>query len=390
MAEGEGAGRACDRGFRDGVTGRLTQEQAGVLVAVGDEAQRKADEREWSALEAREKQKAERRAREAKEKAEAERKAREEAERAAREKAERERKERAAREKAEAERKAREDAERRRALLKPGRTFRDCPECPEMVVVPAGSFMMGSPHDEEGRDKDEGPRHRVTIPKPFAVGKYEVTRREFEAFVFATGRDMTGGCFYWNVKEKKLKRDGARTWATPGLEQTELDPVVCVSWLDATTYVNWLSVKTGKQYRLLSEAEWEYAARSGTTTPFHVGGSITTSEANYNGNFTYGVGTKGVFRRKTTPVGSFKANGFGLHDMLGNVYEWVADCRNSNYRGAPGDGSAWRDGDCSWRIRRGGSWVNRPPYLRSANRAGGIKSHRNIYTGFRVAQTLDP
>ena len=212
---------------------------------------------------------------------------------------------RAARKKAERVRKAREarkraEDERRRVLLRPGRTFRDCPECPEMVVVPAGSFMMASPHDEEGRDKDEGPRHRVTIAKPFAVGKYEVTRREFGAFYNATGLMMVG-CRIYDSRERKWKNDNARSWRSPGFEQTDLDPVVCVNWDDTRAYVRWLSIKTGKPYRLLSEAEWEYAARAGTTTPFQFGGSITTSEANYNGNITYGVGTKGVFRREDDP-----------------------------------------------------------------------------------------
>ena len=145
----------------------------------------------------------------------------------------------------------------------PGTVFRDCPECPEMVVVPAGSFLMGSSPDEKGRRKCESPLHRVSIPKPFAAGKYEVTKREFGVFVRATGRDMEGGCWLFDPVEGKGKKDVARSWRSPGYEQTDRDPVSCVNWSDAQAYVNWLSEKTEKLYRLPSEAEWEYAARVG-------------------------------------------------------------------------------------------------------------------------------
>ena len=186
---------------------------------------------------------------------------------------------------AEAERLAREREH------EPGRVFRDCDACPEMVVVPAGSFMMGSPSSEEGRDDDEGPVHRVTIPAAFAVGKYEVTFSEWEACVAG------GGC--------DGHRPGDLGW---GRGQR---PVIHVSWKDARSYVGWLSRKTGKQYRLLSEAEWEYSARAGTTGPFHFGSTISTDQANYNGNYgTYGSGRRGSIGEKTVPVGSFPANGF--------------------------------------------------------------------------------
>ena len=250
-----------------------------------------------------------------------------------------------------------------------GAVFRDCAECPEMVVVPSGSFMMGSPSSEEERDDDEGPVHRVRIPRPFAVGKHEVTFAEWDACV------RGGGCGGYRPDDRGWGR-GRR-------------PVIEVIWNDAKSYVRWLIGKTGKPYRLLSESEWEYAARAGTRTPFHTGRTISTDQANYNGNYTYGSGRKGVYRKKTVPVGSFDANGFGLHDMRGNVWEWVEDCWNDSYAGAPSDGRAWKERCGSYRVSRGGSWYNDPRYLRSANRNRVDTGNRNNDIGFRVARTLD-
>ena len=237
-----------------------------------------------------------------------------------------------------------------------GQRFRDCPECPEMVVVPAGSFLMGSPDAEEGRFEDEGPLHRVTFAAPFAVGIYEVTFDEWDACV------ASGGC--GGHRPKDLWGRGRH-------------PVIFVNWNDAQSYVRWLSDKTGKRYRLLSESEWEYVARAGTRTPFHTGSTISTGQANYNGN-------------KTVPVGSFPANAFGLYDVHGNVWEWVQDCWNGNYQGAPRDGSAWESGNCPVRVLRGGSWYYEPGSLRSANRNGYYPGVRNGIGGFRVARTLTP
>ncbi len=305
---------------------------------------------------------------------------REEEERKAREKAERKRREREAREKAERE---------RAALARKwpaGRTFRECDACPEMIVVPAGSFTMGSPASEESRDDSEGPVHRVTIGAPFAVGKYEVTRGEFSRFVEATGHSTGYSCNTYEGDEWK-DRPG-RGWRNPGYRQDERHPVACVSWDDAQAYVGWLSKKTGKPYRLLSEAEWEYAARAGTMSPFHFGPTISTDLANYNGTHPYSSGRKGVYRKKTVPAGSFPANGFGLHDVHGNVYEWVEDCWNGSYRGASSDGSAWASGDCSVRVLRGGSWFNVPRNLRSAKRIRSGTGYRDVSVGFRIARTL--
>ena len=252
-----------------------------------------------------------------------------------------------------------------------GSRFRDCPECPEMVVVPAGSFLMGSPGTEEGWFDDEGPVHRVTIDSPFAAGVYEVTFASWDACAAASG-----GCNGYRPEGVSWGR-GRR-------------PTINVSWDDAQTYVRWLSGKTGKHYRLLSESEWEYVARAGTRTPFHTGSTISTDQANYDGNDVYGSGREGVYHGKTVPVGSFPANAWGLHDVHGNVWEWVQDCWNDSYQGAPRDGSAWESGDCSLRILRGGSWLSMPRNLRSANRVRDFTGNRDINIGFRVARTLTP
>ena len=247
-----------------------------------------------------------------------------------------------------------------------GESFRDCSDCPQMVSIPAGSFMMGSPANEAGRSVDEGPQRRVTVPA-FAAGKYEVTWAEWGRCVAA------GSC-------ASLTADGFGGGTRP---------VTNVSWDEAVAYAKWLSSKTGQTYRLLSEAEWEYAARAGTTTPFSFGSTISTSQANYNGNYTYGTGSKGEYRQKTTAAGTFPANAFGLYDMHGNVWEWVQDCFAANYSaGQPSNGSAYTSGSCSDRVGRGGSWGNDPQLLRSAIRGGDVPTLRNDNLGFRVARTL--
>ena len=252
-----------------------------------------------------------------------------------------------------------------------GRQFRDCDACPEMVVVPAGSFTMGSPPSEEGRWDNEGPQHRVTISEPFAVGKYEVTFAEWDACVAASG------CNRYRPDDEGWGRDQR--------------PVINVSWKDAKAYVGWLSRRTGERYRLLSEAEWEYAARAGTTGPFHFGLTISTDQANYEGNYSYGSGRTGVYREKTVPVGSFRANRFALHDTHGNVWEWVEDCWHGSYADAPTNQSAWSaGGDCDQRVVRGGSWINGPSGLRSAIRSLDSSGNRESFFGFRVARTLTP
>ena len=262
-------------------------------------------------------------------------------------------------------------------LTRPGGRFRDdCAGCPQMVVIPAGSFMMGSPESEEGRDDDEGPEHQVEIGEPFAVGAYEVTRDEYGTFVSETGHAGGTSCWVYTGGEWK-EREGA-DWRNPGYSQTGRDPVACVNWEDAQKYVEWLRGKTGEEYRLLSEAEWEYAARAGSGTRYSFGDDISPNDANY-GNI-----------RKTQPVGSYRANGYGLYDMHGNVWEWVEDCWNDNYEGAPTDGKAWKSGDCSRRVLRGGSWSDLPRGLRAAYRFGLGTGIRISVNGFRLARTLAP
>ncbi len=270
---------------------------------------------------------------------------------------------------------------------RPGEKFRDSEHSPEMVVVPAGSYMMGSPSSEEGRSCAEGPQHCVTIAQPFAVGKYAVTQGEFSHFVLATGYgDLSIRSVLENNWFGKDRRDLVG-WL-------DARPVVSVSWQNAQAYIKWLSEMTGKMYRLLSESEWEYAARAGTTGPFYFGDTISPDQANYDGSYNYGSGSKGVFRAMRVAVGSFPGNDFGLYDMHGNVLEWVEDCWHENYLGAPSDESAWTTGgNCSKRVLRGGSWYAEPQCLRSANR--GCWRHDSAgdwwedgETGFRVARTL--
>ena len=267
-------------------------------------------------------------------------------------------------------------------VLKVGDVFRDCAHCPEMVVVPSGSFMMGSPPSEEGRHDSEGPVHRVTIGARFAVGVYEVTRGEFGRFVSSTGRSMGDGC--------RTREDGewadrsGRSWRSPGFSQTDLHPAVCVSWDDARAYVDWLSREMGEAYRLLSESEWEYVARAGTTTRYHWGDAIGRNLAN-----CWDCGSRWD-GESTSPAGVFGANGFGLHDVHGNVFEWVEDCWHDSYAGAPRDGSAWKGGDCSRHVLRGGSWLSVPRFLRAALRNWDDAGNRYNNVGFRVARTFTP
>jgi formylglycine-generating enzyme required for sulfatase activity/uncharacterized caspase-like protein len=274
-----------------------------------------------------------------------------------------------------------------------GASFRDrtadgrpCLECPEMVVVPAGGFTMGSPLGEVGRYSDEDPLRRVTIARPFAVGKFEVTRGAFAAFVLETGHSVGDKCFIG--EGGKWQHRSGRSFLNPGIQQDDGHPAVCVSWTDATAFAGWLSRKTGKTYRLLTEAEWEYAARAGTSTPFWWGSSSSPSQANYDGTSTYGGGATGEYRGKTVPVDSFAANPWGLYNVHGNVWEWVQDCWNGSYNGAPTNGSAWTTGDCGRRVLRGGGWGSRPGDLRAARRSHDTTGHRAYELGFRLARTL--
>ncbi len=283
------------------------------------------------------------------------------------------------------------------APLGPGQVFRDCDACPEMIVIGPGAYTMGSPPDERTRGKDEGPQRQVRIESPLAVGKYEVTREEYAAFVEESGRETAGGCWFGDGSLDQWRQDGARSWREPGFDQGQRHPVVCVSWDDAKAYAAWLSEKTGRGYRLLSEAEWEYAARAGTTSARYWGDEVTGQcqnangadagfRANYRAVATSECRDQGV---RTAEVGTHGENGFLLSDMLGNAWEWVEDCLHKDYAGGPDDGAAWlRRGDCDRRMLRGGSWYSHPGVLRSAARGSDAAESRNFDTGFRVARDL--
>jgi formylglycine-generating enzyme required for sulfatase activity len=238
-----------------------------------------------------------------------------------------------------------------------------------MVVVPTGNFIMGSTQSEPERSFDEA-QVRVSIAAPFAVGKYAVTFDEWDACV------ADGGCNGFKPADQGWGRDK--------------HPVINVNWEDAKAYTAWLSHKTGKAYRLPSEAEREYVTRAGTTTPFWWGSSITPQQANYDGTYGYEGGTKGEYRQKTVPVDSLWPNLWGLYNVHGNVWEWTEDCWNDANTGNPGDGSARTSGDCSRRVVRGGSWASYPRSLRSAFRARSIAVYRNTYQGAPLARILDP
>lgn len=237
-----------------------------------------------------------------------------------------------------------------------------------MVSIPGGCFMMGSAADEPERDKDEGPQHRVCA-KPFELGRYEVTFADWDACV------ADRACTH---------KPGDEGWGR------ERRPVVNVSWEDVQEYLRWLNAHTGKGYRLPSEAEWEYAARAGTVTPYSTGNCIHTSQANYDGTFPYAecMAPADTDLHKTLPVGSFAANPWGLYDIHGNANEWTQDCWNENYSGAPTDGSAWQEGNCSRRVVRSGSWYGYAVQLRSAYRCRSHPTFKHRSLGFRLARSL--
>jgi formylglycine-generating enzyme required for sulfatase activity len=283
------------------------------------------------------------------------------------------------------------------ADLEPGAVFRDCPTCPEMVVVPAGSYDMGSPVGEGDYLADEKPFHTVTIDAPLAVGRYEITRGEFAAFVRETGHEAAG-CRFWDGEARERRYEDARDWRDPGFDQDDSHPVVCVSWHDARAYANWLSDRTGERYRLLSEAEWEYAARAGTAEArfWEVASDEACAFANVHDLTNRKA--KGLPRHfhlcndgfsRTAPVGSFEPNAFGLYDMLGNVWEWTEDCWNDNHDGAPATGAARTTGNCDYRVIRGGSWIDPPEGVRVSNRAAEGLMNRNDPIGVRLARSLD-
>ena len=274
------------------------------------------------------------------------------------------------------------------------KTFRDCADCPRMLVIPGDSFSMGSAATETGHRDDSEPVHPVKIAS-FALGKTEVTRGQFTQFVKATGYNAGDKC--WIIDNGKYE-ERSGNWGSIGFMQTDNHPVVCTSWNDANAYTTWLARKTGQPYRLPTEAEWEYAARGKTSTARYWGESPNAACTYANvadksmkevikvANAWKGHNCKDGFAY-TAPVGSFKANAYGLNDMLGNVWEWTQDNYHKNYAGAPADGSAWQDNKKN-RVLRGGSWYDAPRFVRSAGRDKAVPTIRYDNIGFRVARML--
>ncbi|HTO41355.1 MAG TPA: formylglycine-generating enzyme family protein [Rhizomicrobium sp.] len=272
------------------------------------------------------------------------------------------------------------------------REFQECSDCPQMVGIPAGSFTMGSPAQEQGRFDNEGPQHAVSI-KAFAIGKYQVRSEDFLTFLRDTGY-QPAACntildMKWSTPERGLA-------FAPSTSEPPKWPAVCLDWRDAEAYIAWLNKKVHQArpslanrtgpYRLPSEAEWEYAARAGTTTARWWGDAIGINNANCNG-----CGSQWD-NRVLSDVDAFAPNPFGLYGTLGNSWEWTADCWNTTYVGAPRDGRPWKTGDCTRRVVRGGSWNNLPVFVRSAARNGSLHNgdeyDYSSLAGFRVARDL--
>lgn len=289
-----------------------------------------------------------------------------------------------------------------------GSKFTDCPDCPEMVVIPPGAFDMGSSAEERSREgvpevfgNREQPVHHVTIARGFALSRTEITRGQYAKFSDETRRPVDDDCVTYDREHDNwaLKKG---SWKNPGFKQTDSDPAVCMSYNDANAYAAWLSKKTRHHYRLASEAEWEYAARGGTKTARYWGDSPRTlcENANVMSSATLAdIGWPESWQDKlicagrkawTMPVGSFDANPFGLNDVYGSVWEWVADCAHPDYNGAPTDGSAWMTPGCDKFLVRGGAFHSEFWLARSATRGAGLPGNsRPIASGIRVARSLD-
>ena len=252
--------------------------------------------------------------------------------------------------------------------------FQDCPFCPKMVGLTPGEFSMGLVIGAKDDLPESRPQYRVTIEKHIAFSETEVTREEYGYFVDDTGHDGNGCTMF--LDDGRKVHDELKSWKQPGIAQTDEHPVTCVSWLDAKAYAEWLSEKTGESYRLPTEAEWEYAARAGTETQYYWGNDVETDLANFKG---LAVGTK--------KVASYEANKFRLHDMLGNVAEFVEDDWHINYQGAPNDGSAWLEQPrLKKRIWRGGSWTSSEKMLRPSFRYPIAPKTRTNRFGIRLAR----
>ncbi len=280
----------------------------------------------------------------------------------------------------------------------PGETFRECPTCPQMVVLAPGSFTMGSPETEKGHVKAEAPMRRMQVGS-FAVGRYEVTLGQFASFVADTGYRPPEGCLKPSRRSGEWRLEDDIGWNDPGFEQANDHPVVCISWRDAQAYIAWLSRETGHDYRLMSEAEWEYAARAGTQSRYAFGDDEAARDmCDFANNADKRFGD--VFKKLVTSncrddavytaaVGSFRPNRFGLYDMHGNVFEMVEDCLGAYSPAAPRDGSPVARPGCAHRVARGGGWDTDPDRLRAASRSIVEPDKRYSHVGFRVARSLD-
>lgn len=282
--------------------------------------------------------------------------------------------------------------------------YPDCAGCPELVIIPAGNLLLGSPPDEKGRDASEGPQYRVTIEQPFLIGRYEVTRGEYARYVAeAAARSETGGCSVWKLWDRVYVEEKERSWRDPGFAQADDHPAVCVSWLDAAGYVEWLSKKTGKRYRLPSEAEWEYAVRANTLTPYSTPGGVRFAPVAGNGPYRPSPPRMGQYINRpdpdlanywspgTVPAKSwFPENAFRLKNMHGNAAEWALDCWIADYRRAATDGGPRTVGSfCAERVIRGGGWAGTEADARSAARRFAPIATRRTDLGFRVVRELE-
>jgi formylglycine-generating enzyme required for sulfatase activity len=270
--------------------------------------------------------------------------------------------------------------------LRVGDRFKECETCPEMVVIPRGDFSMGSTPAQPGHEADEAPVRKVTFTTRIAVARHAVSVAEFETFVALSGYRPGAGC---RVFESGAWRErNELSFREPGFAQTASHPVVCVNWSDAKAFTDWMSARMNAEYRLPTEAEREYFTRAGSATAFWWGNEIEPGRAAYDWSAVLGNSPRAEPKRGTHPVNAFSPNPWGLYQVHGNVSEWVEDCWNNSYRGAPVDGSAWNAGDCKRRVLRGGSWGYAPKDLRSAYREGATLSNRNFNFGFRVVRVL--
>ena len=278
-----------------------------------------------------------------------------------------------------------------------GSSLWDCAMCPEMVITPAGSYTIGSRDAEPGRARDEGPRRRITLAYAMAVSRFEITRDEYEAFVAATGHPVGVGCLTDRMRRGVWEIDAVSTFRDPSMPQTSRHPAACVSWEDAQAYVAWLNAETRGGYRLLTESEWEFLARAGSTTTYPWGDDVNAGCAYMNGadataraayaDWPTADCNDGAL--KSSPVGMYQPNAFGLYDMIGNLADWVQDCYVASYEALPNNGAEQDGAMCAARTNRGGSWGSLPPYLRTADRFRKPPAHRDDSIGIRVARALN-